>query len=239
MLPARREGHFFRLEDVNIKPLLGPHLAHSRSRRLTTRRFGRGDLRQDFSEAVDFAGEPVDLTGQAAHVLACVAFEPVPFLVGVFTDFMAQPAPNVSGRLSVNLRGAVPKNTIDQIFYENRDTTTFIKVYQANMRWDDRWFALDAFYRTGHFHWGYEGDFFGLYREANYGLNTDTYDAAAPVGFEVAMKRQFEGLKVAFGPEIWWGAPPALDTGRRAHVPSPSRSGRTTPDTLDSSMRRS
>ena len=138
------------------------------------------------------------------------AFEGFDQFQTFFADVIAQPAPNVSGRLSVNLRGAVPQNTIDQIFYENRDTTTFIKVYQANMRWDDRWFALDAFYRTGHFHWGYEGDFFGLYREANYGLNTDTYDAAAPVGFEIAMKRQFEGLKVAFGPEIWWGAPPAL-----------------------------
>ncbi len=126
-----------------------------------------------------------------------------------YADIMAQPAPNVQGRLSVNLRGAVPTNTIDQIFYENRSPDK-VKVYQANMRWDDRWFALDAYYRTGHYHWGYEGDFFGLYREANYGLNIDTYDAAAPVGFEVALKRTFDGLKIAFGPEVWWGAPPAL-----------------------------
>ena len=30
-------------------------------------------------------------------------------------------------------------------------------------------FRLEAFNRTGHYHWGYEGDFFGIYREANYG----------------------------------------------------------------------
>jgi beta-galactosidase len=85
-----------------------------------------------------------------------------------------------------------------------------VKVYQASMSWDERWFLLDAFYRTGHFHWGYEGDFFGLYRDAYYGVNTDIYNADAPVGFEATMKRALSGLKVAFGPELWWGANPAV-----------------------------
>jgi hypothetical protein len=126
-----------------------------------------------------------------------------------FADVEATPSPQVTGRLSVNVRGAVPTNPIDQIFYENRSPDR-VRVYQAGMHWDDRWYLLDAFYRTGHYHWGYEGDFFGLYREANYGSNVDVYDAAAPVGFEVAAKRSLDGLKVAFGPELWWGAPPAL-----------------------------
>ncbi|NOT33102.1 MAG: glycosidase [Candidatus Eisenbacteria bacterium] len=125
-----------------------------------------------------------------------------------YTDLQANPSPAVTGKLSLNVRGNVPTNTIDQIFYENRSTDR-VKVYQSSLSWDDRWFGLDGFYRTGHFHWGYEGDFFGLYREANYGPNVDTYDAEAPVGVEMAAKRSLSGLKLAFGPQLWWGAPPA------------------------------
>ena len=35
---------------------------------------------------------------------------------------------------------------------------------------------MRGFYRTGHYHWGYEGDLFGLYPEANYGPNLDIYN---------------------------------------------------------------
>ncbi len=131
-----------------------------------------------------------------------------------YTDFQANPSPAVSGKLSLNIKGDVPTNTIDQIFYENRRTER-VKVYQSSMSWDDRWFNLDAFYRTGHFHWGYEGDFFGLYREANYGANVDIYDSPAPVGVEIVAKRSLSGLKVAFGPQLWWGAAPAVLTKYR------------------------
>ncbi len=125
-----------------------------------------------------------------------------------FVDFQADPSPAVTGRLSLNIRGHVPTNPIDQIFYENRSPDR-VKVYQSSVSWDDRWFGLDAFYRTGHFHWGYEGDFFGLYREAHYGANVDLYDSEAPVGVEVTGKRALAGVKAAFGPQLWWGAPPA------------------------------
>jgi hypothetical protein len=145
-----------------------------------------------------------------------------------FADFQANPDPSVTGKVSINFRGDVPRNPIDQIFYENRRDPSFyggssgipdrVRVYQASMSWDDRWFTLDGFYRTGHFHWGYEGDFFGLYREANYGPNLDTYDGQAPVGFEMAGKRQFNGLKLAYGPQLWWGANPAVYLKYRRQV---------------------
>ncbi|HYW68637.1 MAG TPA: glycosidase, partial [bacterium] len=83
-------------------------------------------------------------------------------------------------------------------------------IYQSSISWDDKWFMLDGFYRTGHLHWKYEGDFFGLYRDAYYGENVDIYEGIAPVGFEIAAKRQLDGLKVAFGPQLWWGANPAV-----------------------------
>lgn len=151
-----------------------------------------------------------------------------------YADFEAHPAPNVSGTLSLNVLGHVPTNPIDEIFYENRGRTKTVttdtgalelqgiervKVYKAGISWQERDFTLDGFYRTGHYHWGYEGDFFGLYREANYGINIDTYNGEAPVGFELGMKRKLDGLKLAFGPQIWWGANPTLllKYGRRIH----------------------
>jgi len=142
-----------------------------------------------------------------------------------YVDVEAKPAESITGRLSLSVLGNVPENPIDEIFYESRgrkrtletDTGEYedesierVKVYQSSVSWDDEWFVLDGFYRTGHLHWGYEGDFFGLYRDAYYGENVDTYNGMAPVGFEVAGKRQFGGLKVAYGPQLWWGANPAV-----------------------------
>ncbi len=144
-----------------------------------------------------------------------------------FAEFEANPAPNVKGKLSVNVLGNVPDNPINEIFYENRGRPITVSVptkngevtlsgiervavYQASVQWDHSLFKLDAFYRTGHYHWGYEGDFFGLYPEANYGPNIDTYNGKAPSGFEIAGKDFLNGLKIAFGPELWWGANPAI-----------------------------
>lgn len=147
-------------------------------------------------------------------------------LESYFAELQAQPAQNVSATLALNMLGNVPDNPIDEIFYENRgrtrtlaqaDGTNFqdnsierLRIYRASMAWDERNFRLDAFYRTGHYHWGYEGDFFGLYREANYGPNIDIYNGEAPLGVEFTGKRMLSGFKLAVGPELWWGANPAV-----------------------------
>jgi hypothetical protein len=146
-------------------------------------------------------------------------------LESVYAEFEAQPADNVTGKVSLNILGNVPQNPIDEIFYENHGlpktvstetgTTTIadnerVKIYKASISWEHQLFKLDGFYRTGHYHWGYEGDFFGLYPEANYGINADIYNSNAPLGFEIAGKKSFDGLKIAFGPELWWGANPAI-----------------------------
>jgi len=146
-------------------------------------------------------------------------------LQSFFAEFESNPAPNVTGNLSLNVLGNVPDNPINEIFYENRGRPILVptnqgdvslsgigrvQVYKASIQWDHDLFKLDAFYRTGHYHWGYEGDFFGLYPEANYGPNIDIYNGNAPVGFEIAGKDYLDGLKLAFGPELWWGANPAI-----------------------------
>jgi len=153
------------------------------------------------------------------------AFRGFDHMQSFYVDVEAQPAQNVIGRASVNILGHVPRNRIDEIFYEkpgqsrtvaaegeNVDLGALerVRVYQASVSWDDRWFMLDGFYRTGHLHWGFEGDFFGLYRNAYYGENIDIYNGMAPVGIEVGGKRHLEGFKLAFGPQLWWGANPAL-----------------------------
>lgn len=143
------------------------------------------------------------------------------FYVGV----EANPTSNVRINTSFNILGNVAENPINEIFYENRgrprtvntdqgdlqlSSLNRVSVYQADFSWKSKWYNLTGFYRTGHYHWGYEGDFFGLYPEANYGPNIDIYNGNAPFGFEVEGKKSLSGLKVAFGPELWWGANPAV-----------------------------
>ncbi len=143
------------------------------------------------------------------------------FNVGV----TARPAPNMKANVQFNLLGNVALNPIDEVFYENRgrpitvntpngpeqiNSNNRVQLYRASYTWDAKDFKLTGFYRTGHYHWGYEGDFFGLYPEANYGPNIDIYNGQAPFGFEVEGKRVLKGFSLAFGPELWWGANPAV-----------------------------
>ena len=137
----------------------------------------------------------------------------------------ANPAPNMRANVVTNILGNVPGNPIDEVFYENRgrpvdlvgvnknvtdNSIDRVALYQASYNWSNKYFNLNGFYRTGHYQWGYEGDFFGLYPEANYGPNIDIYNGIAPVGFELEAKKELSGLKLAFGPQLWWGANPAF-----------------------------
>jgi len=146
-------------------------------------------------------------------------------MASYYLNVDVKPTGNIHANVSLNVLGNVASNPIDEVFYENRgrsnpvsiNGTTYdlsaserIKVYTAKFGWDDKWFSLNGFYRTGHYHWGNDGDFFGLYREANYGPNMDIYQGNAPFGFEVNFKKELNGLTVAFGPELWWGANPAI-----------------------------
>ena len=143
-----------------------------------------------------------------------------------FTEVEASPSDALRAKVAVNILGNVAQNPIDQIFYENRGRPVNtvqrdgqeitmrdinrVNIYQASVDWKTENFDLHGFYRTGHYHWGYEGDFFGLYREANYGPNIDIYNGNAPLGFEFEGKNALDGLTVAFGPELWWAANPAI-----------------------------
>ncbi len=134
------------------------------------------------------------------------------------------PTANMKANVNVNILGRVAENPINEIFYENRGRTQKInsttgivefsdanrvQIYNASYKWNQKYFDLKGFFRTGHYHWGYEGDFFGLYPEANYGSNLDLYNGETS-GFEIDGKKSLKGLKAAFGPQLWWGANPAF-----------------------------
>ncbi|WP_309613097.1 glycoside hydrolase family 2 TIM barrel-domain containing protein [Flavobacterium sp.] len=141
-----------------------------------------------------------------------------------FVGVEGNPAPNMKANINVNILGRVAENPINEIFYENRgraqtvitpdgpvviSDNNRVQIYNASYSWNEKDFDLRGFYRTGHYHWGYEGDFFGLYPEANYGPNLDIYNGET-LGLEIDGKRSLNGLKAAFGPQLWWGANPAL-----------------------------
>ena len=143
-----------------------------------------------------------------------------------FIGVEGKPSANMRAEVTFNVLGNVAENPIDEIFYENvgrrstfvgvngEDETNVVlndiqrvRVYQAEFEWNEKEFDLKGFYRTGHYHWGYEGDFFGLYPEANYGPNLDIYNGEIS-GIEFEAKGAFKGLKFAAGPQLWWGANP-------------------------------
>jgi hypothetical protein len=141
-----------------------------------------------------------------------------------FIGVEGNPAPNMKANVNINILGHVAENPINEIFYENRgrpqtvstpdgpvviNDNNRVQIYNASYSWNEKDFDLRGFYRTGHYHWGYEGDFFALYPEANYGPNLDIYNGET-LGFEVDGKRSLNGFKAAFGPQLWWGANPAF-----------------------------
>ncbi|WP_299219087.1 glycoside hydrolase family 2 TIM barrel-domain containing protein [uncultured Aquimarina sp.] len=137
-----------------------------------------------------------------------------------------RPSPSMRANVNFNILGNVAENPINELFYESVGRPVVVqgieegndldveiadfnrlRVYNAEYEWNTKIVDIKGFYRTGHYHWGYEGDFFGLYPEANYGPNLDIYNGEI-LGMELNGKGSLNGLKAAFGPQVWWGANP-------------------------------
>ena len=176
-------------------------------------------------ETYSTGGERITTPGARTPGPGSPSFRGFDHMESYYAEFQARPTDEVTGTVSINVLGNVPRNPIDEIFYENRglsrklstDQGTVelnglerVKVYRAGFSWEAREFSLNGFYRTGHLHWGYEGDFFGLYRDAFYGENIDIYQGEAPVGIEMTGRKRLSGFQLAFGPQLWWGANPAV-----------------------------
>jgi len=149
----------------------------------------------------------------------------------VFLDFAFNPNSRLDGQFTLNVLGDVADKRPLEFSYGDRgldreidvateeiegipvtpvriDDGRRIEIYDfsAQYRGDD--FDLEAFYHTPRFHWGYEGDFFGLVAEATDIAGIDVWDASAPSGVEIKGKGTWEGLTVLAGPEVYWGANP-------------------------------
>ena len=152
----------------------------------------------------------------------------------VYLDASVHPSADFSGSASINIAGNVPENRIDNLFYERHGTDitavnadgaevdlsalSRVRLYGADFSWKTDRFDLDGFYRRGHYHWAYEGDIFGIYREAFYGPNLDIYNGVAPIGTELTGKGNLSWLKAAFGPQLFWGANPAATVKVRRNI---------------------
>jgi len=143
----------------------------------------------------------------------------------IYLGMEVKPTQGVRAKVVVNGLGNVALNPINEIFYEDRgqpvgiettegDVLAFserFQIYEAAFDWENKYFFMESFFRgPGHYHWGYEGDFFGLYPEVHQQFDIDTYNANAPTGVTFTGKGPIEGLTVAFGPELWWGANPTI-----------------------------
>jgi beta-galactosidase len=150
----------------------------------------------------------------------------------LFVDLTMQPTPAMTGKVTISLVGNASQNRLDPLYWENRTPRVIataattapppapagtvpsspsidhVSIYGAELKAQHAWFDVHAYYRVGHEHWGYKGDFFGLYREAFYGPAIDIYHANAPLGMEVTGKQGLSDFALAFGNEIYWGANP-------------------------------
>ena len=153
----------------------------------------------------------------------------------VYLDFEFEPTDKVSGQMSLNILGNVANKQILEFGYGDRGLPFTIQadelvesgdgfdlvpsfvsfkdrerveIYDFNARYEGENVDVEAFYHTPRFHWGYEGDQFGLMREATDIWGIDTWNGKAPQGVEIAGKGKYKNWMVVFGPEVYWGANP-------------------------------
>ena len=149
----------------------------------------------------------------------------------IFLDFAFQPNEKIDGQFSLNVLGNVAEKRNLEFTYGDRglpleiedasqtieeipvspvvlNDQERIEIYDFNATYRGKNFDIEAFYHTPRFHWGYEGDFFGLVHEATDIYGMDIWNAKAPEGVEIAGKDNWEGVTLVMGPQIYWGANP-------------------------------
>jgi len=192
--------------------------------------FSISELRGDFSTFTTGASRTTTPKKRPDAPSGFPSFKGFDHMESFYIGVKATPSPKAEAEVTVNVLGNVAENPIDEIFYENRGRSRYVvddngqfvdlgplervKIYSASLYWDANLFTMNVFYRKPHYHWGDEGDFFGFYPEASYGDFLDIYGGEAPFGAEFEGKKFFKGLKLAFGPELWWGANPAARADR-------------------------
>ncbi|MFT6904290.1 MAG: beta-galactosidase [Oleiphilaceae bacterium] len=148
-----------------------------------------------------------------------------------FLDFAFQPTNRISGDFSLNVLGNVSQSDFEfrygdrgapvrvNVLSDNEfgitsakdtaiDGRERVEIYDFQAKYEGDSADLLTFYHVPRYHWGDEGDFFGLLRETTDMEGQDIWNDKAPYGAEIIGKQSLEGLKLVFGPEIYWGANP-------------------------------
>ena len=149
----------------------------------------------------------------------------------IFLDFKFKPTEKLYGNFSINILGNVVDKQLEEYYGKRGATYTTviselndnameiqttqdvednerIEIYNFEATYHSEKFDLTSFYHVPRYHWGYEGDFFGLMYEATDMEGMDIWNAKAPYGLEFTGKQSLNGLTVVAGPEIYWGANP-------------------------------
>ncbi|MBC8210505.1 MAG: hypothetical protein H8E21_05505 [Gammaproteobacteria bacterium] len=146
----------------------------------------------------------------------------------LFLDFAFQPTSKIKGDFTLNILANVAESDFEfrygdrglPLNIQTRDAnatrvteTGFksnerIELYDFQATYEDDNYNLEAFYHVPRYHWMQEGDFYGLLRETTDMEGQDIWNSKAPYGVEYAGKNSMDGLKIVFGPEVYWGANP-------------------------------
>jgi len=135
--------------------------------------------------------------------------------VWAFLDFEFQPTEKIEGQFTLNVFSDAPDYGLQLIEYGRELNTDDpdrdkLEIYDFDGTYTGDLVDLNTFYHTPRYHWKYEGDFFGLLRETTDIEGQDIWNAKAPYGAEIVGKDKFDGLKIVFGPEVYWGANPLV-----------------------------
>ena len=152
----------------------------------------------------------------------------------IFLDFGFAPTDKLTGQFSLNILGNVADKAPLEFAYGRRglpivietevptdigttstaiveiDGRQRVEIYDFEANYEGESFDLNAFYHTPRYHWGYEGDFFGIVAENTDLLGMDIWNAKAPQGVEFIGKGKLKGLTIVTGAEIYWGSNPQV-----------------------------
>lgn len=99
----------------------------------------------------------------------------------------------------------------DDTASDDFDTTAVnAAIYAGEFTFRQRLWDLHGYYRTGKADWYLHGDPFYLMPEAWDRYSMDRDGSNAPFGLELEGKESLEGLWIAAGPELYWGALPQV-----------------------------
>ena len=85
------------------------------------------------------------------------------------------------------------------VFEKTINDNERVEIYDYEGNYSAKTYDLLTFYHTPRYHWGHEGDFFGLLRETTDMKGQDIWNSKAPFGLEFQGKEYLDGLKFLMG----------------------------------------